>query len=479
MKKDFHAFLKKKRKTAKYRPVYERIKDYKDVVAPRSDEESQEQALRCMDCGTPFCHWGCPVANLIPEWNEFVSAGHWYEAFNLLDSTNVLPEVTGRICPALCESACVLGVTDEPVTVRENELAIIERAFKERYVKPRIPKKRSGKKIGVIGSGPAGISTAVHLNRLGHNVTVFEKDERIGGFLRFGIPDFKLEKNILDRRLDIFEKEGVEFKTNINIGKDLPVSDILKEFDIICITIGCRVPRDLKVPGRELKGIHFAADYLTQVNRINSGAILKEQEISASNKKVIIIGGGDTGSDCIGTANRQGAVSVKQIEIMPQMPEFRAEDMPWPYHPLLLRTSSSHKEGAERHWSVLTKEIIGENGHVKKLICDKVEFSQEKDSGDRPGIKKIQGTEFEIEADLVILAMGFTQPDGTGIIKELGLKVDDRGNIQTNDNYRTSNEKVFSAGDARRGASLIVWALYEGYMAAKNIDIQLNSKKEE
>jgi len=469
-KKDVKGFLKHKRGETEYRPVCERIRDYKEVAVLRSDEQSQEQAYRCMDCGTPFCHWACPIGNYIPEWNDAVLSGKWEKAFELLDATNNLPEITGRVCPAVCEYSCVLGINDDPVTIRENELAIIEYGFKKGYIKPKPPKQRTGKRIAVVGSGPAGIAAASQLNRAGHSVVVFEKDKKIGGIMRYGIPDFKLEKWILDRRIGILEKEGIEFKTGIEVGKDLTKKDLLKEFDTVVLTIGSREPRDLKIEGRELGGIHFAMDYLAQSNRRVCGEEIPEGElIDAKDKRVVVIGGGDTGSDCVGTANRQGASCVVQIEVMPKPQECRGNDYPWPKYPLLLKTTSSHEEGAQRHWAVLTKKFIGQQGKVEKLSCLQVEFSKDPQKG-CPVMREIPGSGFEIEADLVILAVGFLHPQHKALLGDLGLDFDSRGNIKTDSNYKTSIDKVFAAGDARRGQSLIVWAISEGRRAAFCVD---------
>lgn len=456
---DLRGFLKFKRKEPEYRQACDRVKDYMDVTVLRGDRDSREQSSRCMDCGTPFCNFGCPVGNYIPEWNDLVFNGHWDKAYELLDATNNLPEITGRICPALCEYACVLGINDEPVTIRENELAIIENAFKKGLVRPRPPIKRTGKSVAVVGSGPAGLCAAAQLNRAGHEVTVFEKDDRIGGIMRYGIPDFKLEKWILDRRIDIWKKEGIKFKTGVNVGIDLPASRLLKEFDAVCLTGGSRVPRDLKVEGRELSGICFALDFLTQSNKRVSGYKIPEKEMmDAKGRKVVVIGGGDTGADCVGTANRQGAKSVTQIELLPKPAEDRPVDQPWPKYPNILKTTTSHGEGCTRYWSVATKKFEGKNGRVEKLICEK------------------DGKPFEIEADMVILAMGFLHPESKGLIEKLGLELDPRGNIKTQDNFMTSKKGIFSAGDMRRGQSLIVWAISEGRKAAYYIDIYLTGK---
>lgn len=447
-------YIKHKRSKQACRVVGERINDFCEVVLPRADRQSKEQALRCMDCGTPFCNYGCPVGNYIPEWNDLMSSGRWGEALELLEATNIMPEVTGRICPAMCEYACVLGINDDPVTIRENELSIIEHAFKNGLIKPRPPKKRTGKKVAVIGSGPAGLACAVMLNRLGHNVTVFEKDDRIGGIMRYGIPDFKLEKHILDRRMKIWENEGVEFRINENVQK-LP-----KGYNAVCLAGGSRVPRDLKVEGRSLKGIHFAMEYLIQSNKRVANCHAPSHElIDAKGKKVVVIGGGDTGADCIGTANRQGAKSVVQIEILSKPSEARPADQPWPKYPLVFKTSTSHEEGCERHWLVTTKRFEGENGHIMRLICEK------------------ERKPLEIEADLVILAMGFLHPEKKGLIEELKLKLDQKGNIRTDEDHMTSNKGVFAAGDARRGQSLIVWAISEGINCARSIDGYLTGRR--
>ncbi|MDP3787329.1 MAG: glutamate synthase subunit beta [Candidatus Omnitrophota bacterium] len=465
---DVKGFLKVKREEPLYRPVCERLKDYREALKLRSDDKSREQGSRCMDCGVPFCHWGCPVGNYIPEWNDLMFRGQWKKAIETLHATNNLPEITGRLCPATCEYACVLGINDDPVTIRENELAIIEHAFREGWIRPNPPKKRTGKKIAVVGSGPAGLACADQLNKAGHKVTVFERDDKVGGILRYGIPDFKLEKSIIDRRVTILKKEGIGFKTSVDVGVDYKISKLKKDFDVIVLTGGSRVPRDLNIPGRELKGIHFAMDYLIQSNRRVSGAkIPMEEIIDAKGKKVVIIGGGDTGADCVGTAHRQGASCVVQIELLPQPSECRTLDMPWPKYPMLLKTSSSHVEGGERKWAVSTKQFIGEKGHLERLSCIKVDIG--KDEKGCLLIKDIPGTEFEIEADLVILALGFVHPE-KGLIFHLGVELDLRGNVKTDEHYLTSVKGVFAAGDMRRGQSLIVWAISEGRRAAHAID---------
>jgi len=466
---DIKGFLKIKRQVAQYRPVCERVKDYKEICILRDDNCSQDQASRCMDCGTPFCHWGCPIANYIPEWNDLVFHGRWDRAWELLQATNNLPEITGRLCPAPCEYACVLGINDNPVTIRENELSIVEYAFRNGLIKPRIPGKRSGKRVAVIGSGPAGLACADQLNQAGHLVTVFEKADKAGGILRYGIPDFKLGKGVLDRRIDIMKKEGITFNTEVYVGRDLAFAHLKKDFDAFCLAAGSAVPRDLSIPGRDLSGINFAMDYLIQANQRAQGKkIIADKLIDGKGKRVVVIGGGDTGADCVGVAHRQGAACVVQIEILPKPSECRTADFPWPKYPLLLKSSSSHEEGGERQWAVLTKNFSGEAGRVKKITCVKVEFS--KDASGCPVMRELPGSGFEVEADLVVLALGFLHPEKKGLVEELNLALDKRGNIQTDDYYTTSQKGVFSAGDMRRGQSLIVWAISEGRRAAHNID---------
>jgi len=467
---DPRGFLKSARQDNLYREICERVNDFKEVSKLRPEKQSQEQASRCMDCSTPFCHGSCPIGNYIPEWNDYMFRGNWKAALNLLEATNNLPEMTGRVCPALCEYACVLGLNDDAVTIRENELAVIELGFKKGLIGPNLANKRTGKKIAVIGSGPAGLSCAAQLNKAGHSVVIFERDEKPGGILRYGIPDFKLEKHLIDRRVDIWKKEGIVFKTGVNIGVDYPGKKLLDEFDAVCLAGGSRVPRDLKIEGRELKGVYFAMDYLTQSNaRIAGEKISKEVLIDAKDKNVVVIGGGDTGSDCVGTAHRQGAACVTQIEVLPRPYECRTEIYPWPKYPLLLKTTSSHEEGGERHWAVLTKNFAGEKGFIKKLFCIKVEFPETIGSS-CPVMKEIPGSEFEIDADLVILAVGFLHPEHSGLLTDLNVEFDKRGNVKTGANYMTSVEKVFSAGDMRRGQSLVVWAISEGRQSAYFID---------
>jgi glutamate synthase (NADPH/NADH) small chain len=468
-------FLEIRRKKTAYRPATERVKDFKEVALLRNNRDSLKQASRCMDCGTPFCNWACPLGNYIPEWNDELYRGNWRRAFELLKETNNLPEITGRICPALCEYSCVLGLNDDAVTIRENELAIIEEAFKKGWIKPQKPKKRSEKKVAVIGSGPAGLAVAMQLNKAGHRVTVFEKDRKAGGILRYGIPDFKLEKKILDRRLDILKKEGIIFKTSVNVGVDIKSRQLLKDFDAVCLTGGSRVPRDLKIEGRNLKGICFAMDFLIQSNRAVSGEkYVYDNDLWAKDKNVVVIGGGDTGADCMGVAHRQGAKSVVQLEIMPKPPECRSHKHPWPHYPLLLKTSTSHEEGGARYWSVMTKKFSGKYGFVNKLECIRLDFKE--DAKGCPVINEMKGSEFEIDADLVIIAAGFLHPQHRGLVSDLKLKLDERGNVKTNNDFMTSQKKVFAAGDLRRGQSLIVWAISEGRKAAFCIDKYLMGK---
>jgi len=479
---DPKGFIKIKRQKSIYRPVYKRVKDYKEVIVLRDKKDSESQASRCMDCGTPFCHWACPVGNYIPEWNDYMFRGNWKAALVLLDATNNLPEITGRVCPALCEYVCVLAINDDAVTIRENELAVIEFGFKKGLIRPNLINKRTGRKIAVIGSGPAGLSCAAQLNKAGHNVVVFERDKKPGGILRYGIPDFKLEKHLIDRRIDIWKKEGIVFETGVDAGIDYPARKLLDEFDAVCLAGGARVPRDLKIEGRELKGIYFAMDYLTCSNKTVSDSVSRHLGdsrsrigcIDARDKKVLIIGGGDTGADCVGTAHRQGAKSVVQIEVLPKPSECRPDGQPWPKYPMILKTSSSHEEGGERRWAILTKKFIGENGLVKKILCVKVDFQQDEKSC--PVMKEISGSEFEIDADLVILAIGFAHPEHPGLLEKIVVEFDQRGNVKTDNNYMTSVKGVFSAGDMRRGQSLVVWAISEGRRAARSIDKFLMGK---
>jgi glutamate synthase (NADPH/NADH) small chain len=461
-------FLKIKRRETDYRPVTERVNDYALVFRSMREREARDQAARCMDCGTPFCHAGCPLGSFIPEWNDLAYGAHWQRALELLQATNCLPEVTGRVCPALCEASCVLSINDAPVTIRENELAIIETAFSLGYIKPIIPSVRTGKKVAIIGSGPAGLSCAVTLNKLGHTVTVFEKADKIGGLLRYGIPDFKLEKSILDRRMALWEKEGIKFVTGVNVGVDYPVEKLRQEFAAVCLAGGASVPRDLNIEGRTLDGIVFAMDYLSQSNRRVAGEVIPQDHLlDVKGKDVVVIGGGDTGADCVGTAHRQKAKSIVQIEVLPKPPRQRSEQCPWPQYPVLLKNTSSHEEGGTRYWSVKSQQFRGEGGKVKSLQCVKLDASGE----------EIPGSEFTLQADFVVLAIGFLHPLHDSLLKKLEVGYDARGNVSTGEDYKTSVEGVFSAGDMRRGPSLVVWALFEGQQAAKSMDRYLKGKR--
>jgi len=470
---DPKGFLKIRRKDAGNRPMHERITDFSEVEQVLNSEDRMLQASRCMDCGIPFCHWSCPVDNLIPEWNDLLYKGDWKGAYMRLAATNNFPEFTGRICPASCEHACVLNINQEPVTIRENEVAIVEKAFAEGYIKPEPPEIRTGKKVAVIGSGPSGMAAADLLNKAGHWVTLFEKDEKAGGLLRFGIPDFKLSKATVDRRFDLMIKEGLIVKTGVNIGKDISGKEIVEQFDAVCIAIGAMHPRDLNAEGRELNGIHFAMDFLSIQNRVNNGQIIAtDNPINAKNKKVLVIGGGDTGSDCVGTSIRQKAESVTQIEIMPKPPVNRADDNPWPYFGKVLKTTTSHEEGCERFWSLSTVKFIGENNQVTGVEVEEVEWVyQDK----RHTMQVIPGTRRIIEADLVLLAMGFVHPVLEGLLSELELELTQRNNIKVNANQSTNRQKVFAAGDSVSGASLVVNAIASGRKVAKEIDRFLRS----
>lgn len=460
-------FLRFPRRAAAYRPASERVKDYREVTLLRSPELSQEQSRRCLDCGVPFCHWACPIGNYVPTWNRWLAKGEWERAFEALHATNNIPEITSRICPAPCESACVLAMTGEAVTIREDELAVIERAFAQGLVQPRPPRRRSGKSVAVIGSGPAGLCCAAQLNQAGHTVVVFERDDRLGGLLRYGIPDFKLEKWVLDRRVEIWKQEGVQFETGIDVGRQVPVGSLQRRFDAMCLTGGCRTPRDLPVPGRELAGIHVALEYLVQANRLVAGeAIPDASRIDARDKRVVVIGGGDTGADCVGTAHRQGARAVIQLEVLPPPPELQDPRHYWPQYPPVLRASTSHEEGpTRREWSVLTKAFLGHQGRVVGMSCARVEAAA-------PGapLREIPGSAFELDADLVLLAVGFTSPESAGLLSELGAQRDARGNVATDEQQMTSIPGIFCAGDMRRGQSLVAWAVTEGRRAAHCID---------
>jgi glutamate synthase (NADPH/NADH) small chain len=462
------AFMSIDRKEAGYRPVDERVCDFSEVEQTLNIEDRKLQASRCMDCGVPFCHWACPLGNKQPEWQDLAYKGKWLQSYKVLTSTNDFPEFTGRVCPAPCEKSCVLKLHEQPVTIRENEAAVAERVFIEGLITPIIPKQRTSKKIAVIGSGPAGLACADRLNHKGHSVTVFEKDETIGGLLRLGIPDFKLHKSVIDRRIDLMKTEGVEFKTSVNVGVDITTKELLKEYDAVCVAIGAGVPRDLKVPGREMKGIYFALQFLQQQNRVIAGATFSNEErINAKGKHVLVIGGGDTGSDCVGTSVRQKAEKITQIEIMPKPPVGSNPETPWPLYPMVLKTSSSHMEGCERRWNLDTLRFLGENGQVTGVEVEEVKWI--KDENGRMNLKRTGKIE-TIKADLVFLSMGFVHPLYEGLLQELGVELNERKNVAVDNSHQTSINKVFASGDAALGASLVVRAIASGRDTAASID---------
>ena len=458
-------FLDFPRQTEENLPTEERVKNYKEFILHLSDEEAKIQGARCMDCGIPFCNDGCPVNNIIPDWNDLVFQQNWEAAIDVLHSTNNFPEFTGRICPAPCEAACTLNINSDPVGIKSIEHAIIDKAWENNWVTPQIAKNKTGKRVAIVGSGPAGLAAAQQLARVGHNVDVYEKNDRIGGLLRYGIPDFKMEKFHIDRRIEQMEAEGVEFKTNQNVGETVDPEKLVENYDAVILSGGAEWPRDLPVPGRELDGVHFAMDFLPLQNKVVAGDKVSDQ-ITATGKHVVVIGGGDTGSDCVGTSNRHGAASVTQFELMPQPPEQENKSMIWPYWPLKMRTSSSHEEGCERDWSIATKSFVGEKGKVKQLIATKVEWRDGK-------MQEIPNTDFKLKADLVLLAMGFMGPQQTMLDKFL-IEKDQRGNVKASTEgekaYSTSRKKVFAAGDMRRGQSLVVWAIREGRQCARAVD---------
>jgi glutamate synthase (NADPH/NADH) small chain len=463
-------FMEYPREHAARRPVIERVNDWFEIYQDFAEEKLRAQGARCMDCGVPFCHTGCPVNNIIPDWNDLVYHGRWKEAVRQLHATNNFPEFTGRICPAPCEAACVLGINEPPVTIKQIEKNIIDRAFKEGWIHPEPPPFRTGKKVAVIGSGPAGLAAAQQLNRAGHWVTVYEKADRIGGLLRYGIPEFKMEKHLIDRRMKQMQGEGVKFVTNAHVGKSAPVEDLQREFDAMLLAGGAEQPRDLVVPGRDLKGIHYAMEFLPQQNKRCHGDELDVTlDILANGKHVVIIGGGDTGADCLGTTHRQKPLSVHQFEIMPMPPAERAPQTPWPLWPMQLRTEGAHEEGGIRDWSIATQKFSGDaNGNVKRLHAVRV--------GPPPKFELIPGSEFTMDADLVLLAMGFLGPVRNGLLEQLGVELDARGNVATNANYMSSVPGVFAAGDMRRGQSLVVWAISEGRKAAEGVDRYLREE---
>jgi glutamate synthase (NADPH/NADH) small chain len=463
------------REMPKRRAVELRILDWNEIYLDFADDKLQKQGARCMDCGIPFCHSGCPLGNIIPEWNDLIYRKRWREALEMLFKTNNFPEFTGRICPAPCEEACVLGINEKPVTIKLIEQNIIDHAFKEGWVTPHPPEKRTGKKVAVVGSGPAGLAAAAQLNKAGHLVTVFERADRPGGLLMYGIPNFKLEKSVVARRVKFMEDEGIRFVCNAHVGKNVDVEHLRRDFDAIVLCGGSTKPRDLNVPGRDLRGIHFAMDYLPQQNKLNMGdTIPADQFISAKDKNVLILGGGDTGADCLGTAQRQGCKSVRQFELLPRPPETRTADVaPWPHWPMIFRTSSAHEEanaiaGTEiRDFSINTKSFSGENGVVRKLHGIRLEWSR---NNGRMTMNEVPGTEFDLDCDLCLLALGFVHPEHDGPVGQLGLKLDARGNVSVDENYMTNVPGVFAAGDIRRGQSLVVWAISEGRQAARGVD---------
>ncbi len=471
-------FLEYPRKEPDYAPVEERVKHYHEFIVPLPADEVSIQGARCMDCGIPFCHQGCPVDNLIPDWNDLAYKGDWQAALDVLHSTNNFPEFTGRICPAPCEAACTLNIDDVPVTIKTIECALVDKGWSEGWIKPQLTQHKSGKAVAVIGSGPAGLACAQQLARAGHEVTVFEKNNRIGGLMRYGIPDFKMEKHIIDRRSSQMEAEGVNFRCNTHIGVDITARQILDDYDAVVLSGGSEHSRDLPVPGRDLDGVYFAMEFLPQQNkRVAGDAIPTAAEITAQGKHVVVIGGGDTGSDCIGTSIRQGALSVTQLEILPQPPEKEDKMLTWPDWPNKLRTSSSQQEGTAREWSVATKVFFGAEGKVTGLQLIRVDWKKDQRGGWK--MEEINGSEFELKADLVLLAMGFVHPVHEGMLKELDVSLDQRGNVDANTgDYQTSLEKVFSAGDMRRGQSLVVWAIREGRQAARSVDLFLTGRSD-
>jgi glutamate synthase (NADPH/NADH) small chain len=475
---DPKGFLKYGRELPHKRSVEERKRDWIELYEEFPDGLLQKQAARCMDCGIPFCHQGCPLGNIIPDWNDLTYRGHWQEALAELHATNNFPEFTGKLCPAPCESSCVLGINQDPVAIRRIEESLAMRGWAEGWIKAEPPSRRTGRKVAVVGSGPAGLAAAQQLNRAGHTVTVFERDDAIGGLLRYGIPDFKMEKWVLDRRLKQMEEEGVQFRTRVNVGVDIRADELRAQFDAVVLAGGSTKPRDLPVPGRELDGIHFAMDFLPQQNRKVAGRWSADRpQLTAEGKRVVILGGGDTGADCLGTVHRQGAIDVTQFEIMPKPPSDRDETMPWPHYPMILRTSAAHEEGGARDWSISTKAFSGEDGKVTTLHGVRLEWSAPDEHGRRK-MQEIPGTEFRMDVDLVLLAMGFVHPQQEGLLADLGVEFDARGNVKTDRHYASSVPGVYACGDMRRGQSLIVWAIAEGREAARNVDLYLMGASE-
>ena len=464
-------FLEFTRELPQKRPPTERVNDYNEFVERYSEEKLNQQSARCMDCGTPFCHDGCPLGNLIPEFNDAVYRKNYKEAYEILSSTNNFPEFTGRICPAPCESSCVLGINQPAITIEEIEKHIIEIAFENGFVQAKVPNVRTGKKVAVIGSGPAGLAAATQLNTAGHNVTVFERDDEPGGLLRYGIPDFKLEKWVVERRINLMKEEGIVIKCNSNVGGNISINDLLREYHAIILAGGSTIPRDLAIPGRELKGIHFAMDFLKQQNERVSEKKVKDDDILATGKNVVVIGGGDTGSDCVGTSNRQRAKTITQFELMPKPPGSRTAHMPWPTYPMILKTTSSHEEGASRHWAIATKEFIGdENGNLKALKIVDLEWKFTEENKPAQFVEK-PGSEVEIPCEAAFLAMGFVHPQHEGLLGQLDIALDERGNVKASEKeFHTNIAKIFTAGDMRRGQSLVVWAISEGRECARKVD---------
>ena len=470
-------FLETPRETPARRPIPERVNDWLEVYHPFPEEKLRAQGARCMDCGIPFCHQGCPLGNLIPDWNDLVYRNQWREAIDRLHATNNFPEFTGTLCPAPCEASCVLGINNDPVTIKQIELAIIDRAWEEGWVVPQPPKVKTGKSVAVVGSGPAGLAAAQQLARAGHDVTVFERADRIGGLLRYGIPDFKMEKHRLDRRLAQMEAEGVVFRPGVNVGVDVSAAEILERFDAVCLCGGATQARDLPIPGRELKGIHFAMEYLPLQNRRCAGDFVPDADfITARDKHVVILGGGDTGADCLGTVHRQGARSVHQLEILPRPPDRRAPDNPWPQYPNIYRVSSAHEEGGERVYAVSTRRFLGDaRGRVQGLEAARVEVARE---AGRPVFREVPGSEFTLRCELALLAMGFLGPERPGLLEKLGVRLAERGSVWRDETWMTSVPGVFTAGDMQRGQSLIVWAIAEGRSAARGIDAYLMGRSD-
>ncbi len=466
-------FIESGRQPPERRPVSERVNDYRELYTRWPEATARQQGGRCMDCAVPFCHTGCPLGNVIPEFNHFVYMGDWENALHTLLSTNNFPEFTGRICPAPCEASCVLSINSDPVTIEYVEKEIADRGYEQGWIKPQPPAVRTGKRVAVVGSGPAGLAAAQQLNRAGHWVTVFERADYIGGLLALGIPDFKLDKEVLRRRIQVMEKEGIIFETGVDVGADIPSDRLISDFDAVCLACGSTVPRDLEVPGRELDGVHFAMEYLTQQNRLNSGEQLADEpRITAEGKRVIILGGGDTGADCLGTAHRQGAELVNQFELLAEPPLQRTIDNPWPQWPMILRSSAAHEEGGMRDYGILTKSFSGSEGKLEKLHAVRVEWSQPPNGG-RPSMTEVPGSEFEVETELVLLAMGFLHPQREGLLTQLGVALDERGNVRIGPDRMSSVPGVFAAGDTARGQSLVVWAIAEGRETARAIDLYL------